>query len=257
MPELPEWRIVRNPTTGVTLLFGFAPLLGFYVAATPFQLLACVLTYSAVALAAYFYVVVARRTVSLAFGFAVALFTIVVGGHMVVRLEQVPPVSWLYEAAIRRDGVASVVGFFAGLAANEEAWKAVPVLLLAFAIRRVATPLDGVFYGALSGVGFAFREGLTYIAGAAEGTDLLHQALLRTTTMPLLHATWSGIAGYFIGVAAASRHRQYALSILGIATATVLHGLYDVAVEHILAVAIAALTYLLFVSYIERAERSA
>ncbi len=254
MPELLEWRIVRNPTTGVMLLFGFAPLLAFYIAATPFQLLACLLTYSAVALTAYFYLVVARRTASLAFGLAVALFTMVVGSQMVIGLEQVPPLSSLYAAAIRRDGVPSVVGFFAGLAANEETWKAVPVLFLAFAVRRGTTPLDGMFYGALSGVGFAFREGLTYIGGASQGSDLLHQALIRTTTMPLLHATWSGIAGYFIGVAAATRRRQFAVSILGIATATTLHGLYDVAVEHILAVAIAAITYLLFVSYIERAE---
>ena len=257
MPELLERRIVRNPTTGVMLLFGFVPLLGFYVAATPLQLLACLLTYSAVALAAYFYLVVARRTASLAFGLAVALFTMVIGSQIVIGLEQVAPLSWLYAAAIRRDGIPSVFGFFAGLAANEETWKAVPVLLLAFAVGRVTTPLDGVFYGALSGVGFAFREGLTYIGGAAEGTDLLHQALIRTTTMPLLHATWSGIAGYFIGVAAASPRRRYALSAVGIATATILHGLYDVAVEHILAVAVAALTYLLFVSYIDRAEELA
>lgn len=248
-------RILRNPTTWVMLLFGFAPLLGFYVAANDFELMAWLLTYCALAWAAYFYVVVAKRTCSLPIGIGVALFTLFVGCQMDIWLRAIPPLSWLYEVADRRDGLESALAFIVGVGGNEELWKAVPVLLVAFWLRRVSKPLDGLFYGALSGLGFAVREGFKYIGAAGDSTSaVLHQTLIRTTTTPFLHATWTGIGCYFIGLAVASRSRRPALCIVGVATAAGLHGWYDFASDHVVAVGIAALTYLLLISYIDRSQ---
>jgi len=247
-------RILRNSTTWVMLLFGFAPLLGFYVAASTFQLMAWVLTYFALAWATYFYVAVAKRRSSLAIGFAIAMFTIFIGCQMDIWLKAIQPVSWLYAVAGDRSGAGSAVGFILGVGLNEEFWKAVPVLLAAFVFHRVAKPLDGLFYGALSGLGFAVREGFKYLGGAVDGADLLHQTLIRTTTSAFLHATWAAIAGYFIGLAVISSERRGALCIVGIAVAALLHGWYDFAVLHVFAVAIAALAYLLLISYIDRSQ---
>jgi RsiW-degrading membrane proteinase PrsW (M82 family) len=247
-------RVLRNATTWIMLLFGFAPLLGFYVATSTFQLMAWLLTYFALAWAVYFYVAVAKRRSSLVIGFAVAIFTAFIGCQIDIWLKTVPPLVWLYSMANEQRGIASLLGNIFGVGLNEEFWKAVPVLIAAFVVRRVAKPLDGLFYGALSGLGFAVREGFKYLGGAVDGGDLLHQTLIRTTTSAFLHATWAGIAGYFIALGVVSAERRGALCILGIAIAAALHGWYDFAVLHVFAVAIAALAYLLLISYIDRSQ---
>jgi len=248
-------KILSNTTTWVMLLFGFAPLLGFYVAHNMFQLLGWLLTYFALAWAAYFYLVVAKRDFDLRIGLAVAIFTVFVGCQMDIWSKQVPPMSWLYAAAGARDGVSSALAFIAGVGVNEEFWKALPVLVLAFGFGRIRKPLDGLSYGALSGLGFAVREGFKYIGGASDANDLLRQALIRTTTNPFLHATWTAVAGYFIGLAVVSRDRRAALCIVGIVPAATLHGWYDFAVQRAYAVAIAAVAYLLLIAYIDRSQQ--
>src|ERR1700719_1108753 len=54
-------RILRNPTTWVMFFFGFAPLLGFFVAGSESQIMGWMLAYFALAWAAYFYLVVAKQ----------------------------------------------------------------------------------------------------------------------------------------------------------------------------------------------------
>ena len=247
-------RILRNPSKWLMLMFGFAPLLGFYVAASTFQLMAWLLTYFALAWACYFYIAVAKRRSSPVIGLAAAIFTIFIGCQIDIWLKTVPPLVWLYSMANEGHGVVSLLGNILGIGLNEEFWKAVPVLLAAFAFRRIAKPLDGLFYGSMSGLGFAVREGFKYLGGAVDGADLLHQTLIRTTTTAFLHATWAGIAGYFIGLAVVSSERRGALCTVGIGVAAAVHGWYDFAVLHAFAVGIAALAYLLLISYIDRSQ---
>jgi RsiW-degrading membrane proteinase PrsW (M82 family) len=246
-------RIVRNPVTWVTLLFGFAPLLAGFLVASQDQLLAWLLTYFALAWAAYFYTVVAKRATDLPVGLGTAGFTTLVGFQIVLWLKQVPPLSLFY-GMITQAGFERLLGFVFGVALNEELVKALPVLLLAFYLRRIEKPLDGIFYGAMSGLGFALREASHFIVHAQNANAILYQALLRTTTLPFLHATWTGISGYFIALAIVSRHRRAALCVLGIAVAATLHGSYDFASEQVVSVGIAAFVYLLFISYIDRSQ---
>jgi RsiW-degrading membrane proteinase PrsW (M82 family) len=49
----------------------------------------------------------------------------------------------------------------------------------------------------------------------------------RFVTDPITHACWSGLTGYFIGLAATGRHRWYTVGWIGLAIAAVLHGLND------------------------------
>lgn len=250
-------RIVRNPSTWVMLVFGFAPLLGFYLAASMFQLFAWLLTYFALVWTAYFYVAVTRRSGDLRIGLAIALFTGFIGCQLDIWVRSVPPVSLLYALAATHQGITSVTAYIAGVGLNEEFFKSLPVMLVAFRFRRDTKPLDGLFFGAMSGLGFAVREGFKYMGNAADTSDALHQALIRTTTTPFLHATWAGIAGYFIGVAAVRKHRPALLTLVGVGVAATLHGSYDFLDTRVTAVGVAALAYLLFVAYLDRSQAMA
>ena len=247
-------QIVRNPTTWVMLLFGFAPLLGFHVAVTESQITACMLAYFGLAWAAYFYIVVAKRNCDLKVGLGIALFTMLVGNPVHLWIARQPPLKWFVSLATSHSGVVGLIGWLIGIGANEEFWKAVPVLFVAFGLRRINKPLDGLFYGALSGLGFAVREGI-YFLGLAHGTnEMLRQVLVRTTEAPFIHATYTAISGYFIALAALSRKRRVALCVLGLAVAATLHGSFDFVGDHTVGIVVAALAYFLLISYIERSQ---
>ena len=49
----------------------------------------------------------------------------------------------------------------------------------------------------------------------------------RFLTDPITHACWSGLTGYFIGLAVTTRYRWYEVGWIGLAMAAVLHGLND------------------------------
>jgi hypothetical protein len=49
----------------------------------------------------------------------------------------------------------------------------------------------------------------------------------RFLTDPITHACWSGLTGYFIGLAVTRRHKWYIVGWVGLAAAAVLHGLND------------------------------
>src|SRR5690349_10898098 len=88
-----------------TALFGFAPLLLIAMAPSVEQTLACLMVYSALAWAGYFYVVVAGRRPSLKIGLAVAAFTIAVGVPFGTWLIGMPPVSLADAATSETSGV--------------------------------------------------------------------------------------------------------------------------------------------------------
>jgi RsiW-degrading membrane proteinase PrsW (M82 family) len=247
-------RLITSPTTWMSLLFGFVPLVGGFFIGDENQLLAWLVMYSGAAWTVYFYLVVAKRASSLVLGLAAGVFTILIGYPLLLMTRPIPPLSWMYDAITPQESVGRFIGYVLAVGPHEELVKALPVLVLAFGLRRVSKPMDGLFYGALSGVALAGREAQQYIAQMNNINAVLYQALLRSTTLPFLHATWTGIAGYFIGLAVVSRTRRAGLCVLGIAIAAVLHGVFDFASERVASVAIAAFVYLLFTSYIDRSN---
>jgi RsiW-degrading membrane proteinase PrsW (M82 family) len=247
-------RILRNPSTWVMLAFGFTPLLGDIVLTSLQQLVVSLVVYFALAWAAYFYVFVAERTTELKVGVATAAFTIVIGVPFGMLLKRTPPMSLFYGMTAAQGSFERLVGSILADGLNEELLKVLPLVLLAFRLGKIKKPLDGMFYGALSGLGFAVFEGYRYITHAQSADEVVFQALVRTTSLPFLHATFTAISGYFIALAVVNRRRRAALSLLGIATAAVLHGSYDFATG-IVRVAVAAFAYLLFISYADRSQK--
>ena len=245
---------IRNRSVWGMLVFGFLPLaaLILQVVTTAMGFLHLLEIYFGLAWACYYYYFVARRSVDLKIGLGVMAFTALIGVNLVLMVQTLPVLSWLYQGLGEGgDAMRSLLGFVLGVGPNEELFKALPVILVAFSMRRVEKPIDGIFYGAMSGLGFAISEGVGYVAKA----DLpLWQMLVRGTSLPFLHSLWSAIAGYFIALAVINRSRAPALVVTGLMVSAVLHGVYDWTSGGLLGLLMCAFTYLLFVSYMERSQ---
>jgi RsiW-degrading membrane proteinase PrsW (M82 family) len=149
----------------------------------------------------------------------------------------------------------------------EELAKAIPVLAVALVYwlsgrGRAMTPRDYLFLGAVSGLVFGASEVVHYftVNGLAEFYLVVKSAIpsieqllstghsaptavfavligpvryfvldfvWRFLTDPITHACWSGLTGYFIGLAATRRYPWYAVAWIGLAAAAILHGFND------------------------------
>jgi RsiW-degrading membrane proteinase PrsW (M82 family) len=146
----------------------------------------------------------------------------------------------------------------------EELAKAVPVLVIALIYRSShgLQPRDYLFLGAVSGLAFGAAEVVHYftVNGVTDFYTTVRAALpsinqlIRTghspsvslfavliapvryfildfvwrfVTDPIVHACWSGLTGYFIGLAATRRHHWITVAWIGLVAAAILHGLND------------------------------
>jgi len=147
----------------------------------------------------------------------------------------------------------------------EELAKAIPVLavtLIYWRRRHDLVPRDYLFLGAVSGLVFGASEVVHYFtvngvdafyatvrsaapsisqlvnSGHSPANSVFSQLIgpvlyfvlefvWRFVTDPISHACWSGITGYFIGLAATGRHKWYKVAWIGVAIAAILHGLND------------------------------
>lgn len=246
--------LLRNPTVWTMLLFGFYPLLSLTLgtAKTGVDFVRTLMIYCGLAWAGYFYYFVCKRSVDYRIGIGVMAFTAFIGINLVFVLWKIPPFSILHPMTDpAKDLVSHLLGFTLGVGVIEELTKAVPVLILAYAANKIEKPLDGIFYGALSGLGFGIVEGIQYIVAADANVIMV---IIRITTLPFMHALWAGIVGYFIGLAQVNKSRGAALMLMGYAVSVVTHGTYD-ALQGPVALAIAAFTYLLFSAYIARSQQ--
>jgi RsiW-degrading membrane proteinase PrsW (M82 family) len=147
----------------------------------------------------------------------------------------------------------------------EELAKALPVLAVALIYwrrRRSLLPRDYLFLGAVSGLVFGASEVVHYFT--VNGVDTFYStvqsavpsirqlintghsaassvfgALIgpvlyfvldfvwRFLTDSITHACWSGLTGYFIGLAVTGRYKWYQVAWIGVAAAAILHGLND------------------------------
>jgi RsiW-degrading membrane proteinase PrsW (M82 family) len=179
----------------------------------------------------------------------------------------------------------------------EELAKAIPVLVVALIYHRgrrhELTPRDYLFLGAASGLVFGASEVVHYftVNGVAEFYATVRSALpsiqklissghsapesvfagligpvryfvldfvWRFLTDPITHACWSGLTGYFIGLAATSRHRWFTVAWIGVVAAAILHGLNDWSRVngHPLWIVVAVISGVLFLGYAKAGSRT-
>lgn len=82
-------------------------------------------------------------------------------------------------------------------------------------------PMDGIVYSIAAAIGFAVVENILYISSFG-----LTIAPLRGTIATLAHIAFSGLAGYYLGLARFSENPRL-LSGIGLGLASFLHGAYD------------------------------
>lgn len=169
---------------------------------------------------------------------------------------QIPPLFWLVQGIQGKGEFNRVMAYIFGVGLPEELCKA----LALFALLKKSNPLPPqtmLFYGLISGLGFGIYEGVDYqldrnFRYASSGGEYYLFNLVRVTTLPFLHAMWTGIAGYFIGFAALYPRRQRGLIVIGIGLPTLLHGLYNTFNNTILGLGFALLTVLALNLYLAR-----
>ncbi len=115
----------------------------------------------------------------------------------------------------------------------EETIKAAALLaIFVFWRSEIDSPLDGIIYGAMVGMGFAMVENVYYFVetfnqGGVEAWGV--NIVLRAIVFGLNHALFSSFAGLGIAIARLSTNRniQLIMPILGWATAVFLHFLHN------------------------------
>ncbi|MBM3847265.1 MAG: PrsW family intramembrane metalloprotease [Verrucomicrobia bacterium] len=151
----------------------------------------------------------------------------------------------------------SWIGFVGAVGLAEELSKAL-ILMLMFRKQDRITPQGMMFYGLMAGLGFGIYEGVGYqfqlnwraSEGSPEGYYLLN--VLRLTSLPFLHAVWTGIAGYFIGVARLHPERKAGLWVVAIGVPAVLHGTYNTFSSNTLGLLVALFSVLTLHLYLSR-----
>jgi RsiW-degrading membrane proteinase PrsW (M82 family) len=169
---------------------------------------------------------------------------------------RVPPLTQLFGLTRSDALLARLPGYILGVGLPEEACKA---LVLYYFWRRmpVLPPQAMLFYGLMSGLGFGIYEGVDYQTGrnlryAAGIGDYYLLNVLRLTTLPFLHAIWTGMAGYFIGFARQYPQRRRGLLIVAIGAPALLHGVYDTFGTNLLGLAVVLLSVMALILYLAK-----
>jgi protease PrsW len=168
----------------------------------------------------------------------------------------IPPLYWLVQGFKSPSHFNHMVTYIFAIGLPEELCKALPL----FVLLRKADPLPPqvmLFYGLMSGLGFGIYEGVDYQLGrnfryASSGGEYYLLNLVRLTTLPFLHAMWTGIAGYFIGFAGLYPRRRRGLILIGVGLPALLHGLYNTFNQSIIGLGFALLTVLALNLYLAR-----
>jgi RsiW-degrading membrane proteinase PrsW (M82 family) len=106
----------------------------------------------------------------------------------------------------------------------EEYLKLTVVRVFAYRNRNFDEVMDGVVYTIVASLGFACMENILYVVGGTIWT-----ALTRAITAIPLHATASGLMGYYVGRAKFAPSPQMEKSLInrGLRIAIFVHGAYD------------------------------
>ena len=124
----------------------------------------------------------------------------------------------------------NLLGYILGVGFTEELFKAVPLLIILHKAKEPLIPQTIVYYGLVSGIAFGVWEGVEYqmtVNAEQEYTISFYLNILRLTSLPFLHACWSGISGYFLSFANLYPKYRRSLYLLALTIPAMIHGLYD------------------------------
>lgn len=105
---------------------------------------------------------------------------------------------------------------------GEEFFKYLAVRLSVYESKEWNEIVDGIVYTVAAALGFSSLENLFYVASFG-----LQIAPLRALVSSLAHASFSGIFGYYLGLAKFQPARAFPLIATGLGVAGFLHGAFD------------------------------
>jgi RsiW-degrading membrane proteinase PrsW (M82 family) len=185
-------------------------------------------------------------------------FTGMISIACLLAIQQIQPWAMLYAMTQSANLLPRFTGMFLGVGIHEELCKAAILFLLVKRTSIALLPQTVVLYGIISGLGFGIYEGVHYqtTLNRQQVVDTAYFLnIMRLTSLPFLHAIWSGIAGYFIGFAALFPAKRNALWVMAILIPAFLHGLYDTVELNLMGLAAAGSGVLLLKGYLANCQR--
>jgi RsiW-degrading membrane proteinase PrsW (M82 family) len=227
--------------------FTFVPFLTFYTIALYFSVIWGLFFY-------YFFKthqVRTRTTIMLFFLLQALVFVL----WDILRLPSWPGLNILYSFTEHSSWLVRLTGYILAVGFCEEVVKALPLIFLVHRAKEPYIPQSLVFYGLMSGIAFGVFEGVQYqmtINAKLDYSSAFFMNIARLTSLPFLHAVWSGIAGYFI--AFSNLYPKYRLSLyfLAIFIPACIHGLYDTLGWSIPGLFLTFLSVILLMNYLKQ-----
>jgi RsiW-degrading membrane proteinase PrsW (M82 family) len=216
--------------------------------------------YSSLIWALFFYITFSPSGIQVGRGLLTFAGSTVFSISLVALARWVIPFQWVLLWISAPNVGTRWAGHLVGVAVVEELAKLFPLYFLWPARLR---PQAMMFYGLVSGLGFGIYEGVAYQSSynlqisfpdgipTPEGAGVYYMLnILRITSLPFLHAMWTGIAGYFIGMAAQFPRRPGGFMIAAVLVPSLLHSTYNTFSTSIAGVIVAFVTVLALNLYV-------
>lgn len=237
---------------------GLAPAIGLTLAPGIWAGYWAVALYFSALWALYFYFLFRTPQVEPKRCFLCFGFTALVSISVLLMVQRIWPWSAFLAMAQSPSFLPHLFGMFIGVGLNEELCKAAILFWLVKRPGVQMVPQTAVFYGMISGLGFGIYEGVHYQINinrdaGVDGAYLLNIA--RLTSLPFLHAMWTGIAGYFIGFAALYPKKRHGLWVVAIGIPAAFHAIYNTFGWGIIGLGCSLLSVVLLSTYLANVQQ--
>ncbi len=240
------------------LSISMIPLIIFYFGNVNIVLYGTVI-YASLLWAALLYRIFSDKDQSASLSILVFLFTCFIGfGILKLLIGIIPDIT---EKLITSNlFFLKLIGHIFIVGIREEFIKIIPILLLATIIKKINKPLDGLVYGMMSGIGYAAAENVYYVYNTIEMAQLNQSSpilpvinnIIRLASLTFVHICFTGIFGYFIGLAKIEKNKWLKLFFIGLIISSLLHGIFNTLIEIniFLAILISAFTFTILMAYV-------
>ena len=250
-----EW--LKDKRLLILAMLGLAPAFLIRFTLLPFLTFYSIALYFSVIWGMFFYYffktnqVNTRKTILLFFLLQIIVFVL----WDVLRLPEWPLINLFYSLTKSEIWFFRLIGYIFGVGFCEEFVKAIPLFIIVFRAKEPFIPQSLVFYGLMSGIAFGVFEGVQYqmtVNTELDYNSAFFMNVARLTSLPFLHAIWTGIAGYFI--AFSNLYPKYRISLysLAIIIPAFIHGIYDTLGWSIPGLAFTLLSVILLMSYLKQ-----
>lgn len=256
--EISSLRWVQDRKLIYLALIGLAPATVIAITGGAFLGYWAIAFYFSALWAVFFYYLFKTPQVKSQLCFLCFFFTGIISISVLLVVQQIPPWTLLYSMTESQNLLLRAFGMFFGVGINEELCKAAIIFWLVRRPGSILIPQTVVFYAMLSGLGFGIYEGVAYqqTVNREQGIDTAYFLnIARLTSLPFLHAMWTGIAGYFISFSALVPAKKYGLWVLAILIPASLHASYNTFGWSILGLGTGLLSVILLMTYLSNCNQ--